>query len=109
MIGSITNTGSYTFDFLVDWTYNQFNGTTTVGNTSTGSGGDASLTVTAVPEPSTYGLLFLAAAGLGAQVIYRRRRSSSAANGSLSELRSLAASPKAQFSSGFDRSSTADL
>ena len=84
MIGSITNTGSYTFDFLVDWTYNQFNGTTTVGNTSTGSGGDASLTVTAVPEPSTYGLLFLAAAGLGAQVIYRRRRSSSAANGSLS-------------------------
>jgi hypothetical protein len=46
-------------------------------NRSLGSGGSMRLdlmTVTAVPEPSTYVLLVLAAAGLGAHVLRRRRQ-----------------------------------
>jgi fibronectin-binding autotransporter adhesin len=84
--------GSFTFDFagtgelgwykLVDWA----GGTTTFGvldfsgvnlastYTSEFSIQDNALYVNVVPEPSTYALLALAAGGLGAHVVRRRRR-----------------------------------
>jgi fibronectin-binding autotransporter adhesin len=84
--------GPFTFDFagtgdfgcykLVDWaggstTFDvlDFTGVNLSGvYTSEFSIQDNALYVNVVPEPSTYALLALAAAGLGAQVVRRRRR-----------------------------------
>jgi hypothetical protein len=74
LLDGVTQTGPQNFGFIVDWTYNQWTGSEVlVGGIATSPGGDAISDVTAVPEPSTYALLALAAAGLGAHVIRRRR------------------------------------
>ena len=52
-------------------TFNIINNTAWTGGWEVSEG---SLVVTAVPEPSTYALLMLAAAGLGAHIVRRRRR-----------------------------------
>jgi hypothetical protein len=51
-------------------------GTPGVGSYITSIGIDSAGNITAVPEPSTYALLALAAAGLGAHVLRRRRKNS---------------------------------
>lgn len=74
LMDGVTETGPQNFGFIVDWTYNQWTGSEVlVGGIATSPGGDAISDVTVVPEPSTYALLALAAAGLGAHVIRRRR------------------------------------
>jgi hypothetical protein len=76
LLDGVTGTGPQNFGFIVDWTYNQWTGSNVlVGGTATSPGGDAIANVTAVPEPSTYALLGIGAAGLGAHLIRRRRRS----------------------------------
>lgn len=75
LLNGITATGTYNFGFIVDWTYNQWSGSAaSVGSTQAVPGGDATLTVSAIPEPSTYALLSLAGAALGGYVLRRRRR-----------------------------------
>ena len=76
LMDGVTGTGPQNFGFIVDWTYNQWTGSEVlVGGIATSPGGDAISNVTAVPEPSTYALLAIGAAGLGAHLIRRRRRS----------------------------------
>jgi len=77
MLGGITSTGPQTLGFIIDWSYNQWTGSSVlVGNTQTVPGGDASLNVTAIPEPSTYALLGLGAVAFGGYALRRRRRQS---------------------------------
>lgn len=62
--GSLTNAGSY-----INTRYISFYG----GNDDNGTGATAFANLSTVPEPSTYALLALAGAGLGAHVLRRRR------------------------------------
>jgi hypothetical protein len=76
LLDGVTGTGPQNFGFIVDWTYNQWTGSEVlVGGIATSPGGDAISNVTAVPEPSTYALLGIGVAGLGAHLVRRRRRS----------------------------------
>lgn len=71
--------GTYTVETYLSRTHtwsggSQINYLLTSGNTSTiPSGGYFTATYEVIPEPSTYALLTLAAAGLGAHVVRRRR------------------------------------
>lgn len=75
LLNGITSAGSQSLGFTIDWSYNQWTGSSVlVGNTQTVPGADATLNVTTVPEPSTYALLGLGAAAFGGHALRRRLR-----------------------------------